>query len=867
MRFRHFFLIILIGATLLAMLVLPEQAAAAERAIAVAVFGVLGFLYVVQLFIHRRTIQDSEKQQAKMQSSLRKSETAKSDLEEQLAERIRQSKDSENLLQSTIDGVCDPVIFIDTEFRVTTMNKAAREEYGVGIDSDQPVYCYRAMHGLGAPCDPMQNPCTLLTGKASKKIQSRVGDDGEERLVEFRTTPLRDEVGELTGGIAIAHDLNEQEKIALNLQRAKELAETASRAKSEFVATMSHEVRTPMNAVLGMTDLLRLTKLTRKQQGYIRVIQSSGDLLLSLVDNMLDFSKLEAGELVIQKREFEIADLLERALEIMGYQAYSKGLELAGIIENDPQLRIAGDKERLRQILVNLVSNAIKFTNKGEVIISMRSDTAADGQTSLTVAVSDTGIGISEKTRALLFTPFARADQESTEQQQGSGLGLTISKQLVDSMGGEIGVESELGKGTKAWFTLPVDVIPTAGLGNIDSARALENRRALIVDNNRKLSEIICSYLHAWGTYCEAVSDADEALEHLGAAANNRQAFDFAVIDMNMPDSDALSLARGIRAHKDVAELPIILLTSIARPLTVGKISSIGGCVRCVNKPVLPSELRHNLLRAVEANDTVSTGDVAANDRDLRILVAEDNPINSKLLVRMLKSLDYSVDCVHDGPSVLNALAGQPYDLILMDCQMPGMDGDQVTRKIRVNGNLYRRQPIVIAITADVSTEHRTKCLQAGMDDFLAKPIRLESLRSMLRRWSSLAGMSALKPDSPENDLEALLNQKVLSQLRDRAGANSESFLSNYIDLFLQDSASRLESLRAALERQDHETLGRESHALKGACLELGVTRMSTCCDALRNASPDGLPDALHRLTQEFDRVKRVFETGKNRFA
>lgn len=664
--------------------------------------------------------------------------------------------------------------------------------------------------------------------------------------------------------------MNDQEKIAYDRRRAEDGAETARTAKSEFGATMSHEVRTPMNAILGMTDLLLLTDLTRKQLGYIQVIQSSGDMLLSLVDNMLDFSQLEAGGLVIEKREFDVADLLEWVLEIMGYQAYSTGLELAGTIERDPLLRVSGDKDRLRQILVNLVSNAIKYTNRGEVIIRIRLDTAADGQASLFFEVSDSGIGMSESATALLFTPFLQVDQESGGPQQGSGLGLAISKQLVDSMGGEFGIESALGEGTRAWFTVPVDAIPTSDEDSAAQSRGLENRRALIVDDNRKIAEIICDYLLAWGMTCEELTNAGDVLTHLKTAAHEQYPFDCVVIDVDMPGTDGLTLAREIRAEKDVEKLPIILLTSIARPLKVGKISSIGG-IRCVNKPVLSTELRHNLFRAMEVDDGRNTVEVAASDPDIRILVAEDNPINRNLLLGLLKSLDYPADWVQDGPAVLSTLAEQHYDLILMDCQMPGMDGDEVTREIRKNRNLYRHPPIVIAVTADASAEHKTACLRAGMDDFLAKPVRLETLKSGLRRWSTLAGKSTPNSDLAEKRLDFAVEQEAMSQLRDRAGENGESFLSNYIDLFLQDTASRLESLDAALERKDYEKLSRESHALKGACLEFGVARMSACCDVLRDAGRherfDEIPDALLRLRREFDRIRPAFEAEKNRLA
>jgi signal transduction histidine kinase/CheY-like chemotaxis protein/HPt (histidine-containing phosphotransfer) domain-containing protein len=846
--------IVLIAAVIGATILVPGRSTNTEYAIALGAFGALSVLYLLHLFIHQRTLRGLAEKKA--------------ELEGKLAER---KKESESVLQSTIDGISDPVLFLDTDYRVTMSNQAARRAFDVMTDSEGAVYCYRAMHGLEVPCDQAGYPCTLRTGEAGKVIQTRLDDDGVERHVEIRTTPLHGEAGEIIGAVEVTHDLNEHELIALELRRAKEDAETASRAKSEFVATMSHDVRTPMNAVLGMTDLLKLTKLSRKQQNYIRIIQSSGDMLLSLVDNMLDFSKLEAGQLVLEKREFDVVHLLESVLEMTGYRAYAKGLELAGSIRQDSLLHISGDLQRLRQIVINIVSNAIKFTDQGEVIINIEVDADADGQASMSVAVSDSGIGISEEARAMLFTPFARPEQDSLRQQQGNGLGLTICKQLVDKMGGEIAVESESGQGTHVRFRVPVDVISTSEPGIAFPTFALKNRRALVVHGNNKVAAIVCGYLQIAGMQCEEASSADEVLGRLKDAVSNGQAFDYAIIDMDLSGgTNGLSLAQGIRADTAAEQLPIILLTPIARPLKVGKISAIGS-IRCVDKPVLPSELWHNMCEVMDIDDGVAVSDVAGSDCALRILVAEDNPVSRGLLVGMLKSLNYLADTVEDGPSVLSALAAKPFDLILMDCQMPGLDGDQVTKELRQNTRLYPQQPIVVAVSADVSAEHKSRCLHAGIDDFLTKPVRLEMLRRGLHRWSLLLGKSPADASIADASSAASLEQDLFAHLQDRAGVDGREFVRNYIDLFLDDTATRLEVLRAAVERQDHETLRRESHALKGACLEFGVTRMSDRCDALRDASRAGHPDeqfaALLGLRQEFDRVRPVFEAEKIRQA
>ncbi|MDH3433042.1 MAG: response regulator, partial [Gammaproteobacteria bacterium] len=556
---------------------------------------------------------------------------------------------------------------------------------------------------------------------------------------------------------------------------------------------------------------------------------------------------------------------------IMDYQAYSKGLELIGDIEDDLQGRVFADAQRLRQIMVNLVGNAIKFTDQGEIVVHIRVGAEASGQASLRVEISDNGIGMSKATQASMFNAFGRsADPDAAFHKQGSGLGLSISKQLVDLMGGEMSIKSAPGEGTTVRFSVPVEVLPASNADLAQSVHALKGCRMLIVDDNVRVSRVICSNLHSWGMHCKSVRFPNQVFDRIAGAAAAGQPFDGVIINIDLPDADGLSLARAIRAQSDLAHLPIILLTSIAQPLEVGEVSPLGG-IRCVNKPILPSELRHNLYRLLEVDDWEGRRNGENEVRTLRILVAEDNPLNRKLLSRMLESLDHRVDCVDDGPAALRAFEEKSYDLILMDCQMPGLDGDEVTRKIRNTTDKNIRQPIIIAVTADISAEHKSKCLQAGMDDFLTKPIRLQVLESGLRRWSAVVGESDAKAGVAEHAPGNACDQETLRHLRDRAGGDGAAFVSDYIDLFLRDTSSRLEVMRAAVEHEDAATLGRECHALKGACLEVGVSQLGACCDALRDASKDGrfneLRGALDRLSEEFERVKPVFEAEKNRSA
>jgi signal transduction histidine kinase/DNA-binding response OmpR family regulator len=837
-----------LAAALLVMLMRPMPVGSAERIFADTLL--IGLILLVLL----RMRADN--------GTLKELSDAKNELEDRLGGIQQQLADSQEFNQSVLDGVPDPAIIIGKDFRVSAINKAARKGLNGDAGIGETMPCYRALHGRDTPCDPEEHPCVLTTGESCKHIKKQIDADGTVKTVELRATPLYDENGEITGAVEVLHNLNEQERLALRLQRAREDAETAHAARKQFVATVSHEVRTPLNAVLGMTDLLRLTALTRKQKSYVQIMESSSNMLLSLLDNMLDFATIEAGKLELKRDSFHVNDLLERVLEIMGYQAYAKGIELAGATDYAPDMQVVGDLQRLQQIMINLVGNAIKFTEEGEVIVNVSVETGRDGQAELTVSVSDTGIGMADDVAERLFVPFSSIAREIGSPGQGAGLGLAISKQLLDLMGGDISVESELGKGTTIWFTVPVIRVAEHDRSVIDGRQALSNRRLLIVNAHPNLSASIASLLSAWNMSCETERQPEKVGRRLDAAQKAGYPFDGIVLDVGDVQDNRLADARGIREYSDV---PIILLTSIAQPLEVGQISTIDR-IRCVNKPILPSVLRYNLSRVFEI-DLRESGPAEDALQSLSILIAEDNPINRKLLTGMLKSLEFEVDAVVDGPSVLEVLEKKSYDLILMDCQMPGMDGDEVTRVIREGRHGGTGQPVVVAITADVSANHKERCLQAGMDDFLAKPVRLDMLKSGLRRWSLMANSRRRQePDTAESAQND--GSDIIARLQDRAGVINGDALDEFINLFIADTTARLGVMQRALHKSDLKTIRRECHALKGACLEMGVPSLGSRCDALGKASRDNrlddLPLELDRLTAEFERVRPIFEEGRN---
>jgi len=620
--------------------------------------------------------------------------------------------------------------------------------------------------------------------------------------------------------------------------------------------------------VLGVSVLLQLTALTRKQQDYVRTIQSSGSALLSLVDNVLDYSEMQAGGLVIRDQPFEVRSFVENILEIMGFQAYSKGLELGCRVEQDVPSWLTGDVDRLNQVMVNLVSNAVRYSSNGEVSISVRTDLESDGEASWVCAVTDTGVGIPPEVRASLFEPFTHTNEQGTIGNHGSGLGLTICKWLVEGMGGDISIESAVGQGTCATFRLPLALDESAVTEDSFVAN-LNGLRALVMHGNQSMATIIGEYLSDYGMSWETRRYGDAGMQCLQNFASEGTPFDAVIIDVSLPGTDGLSMARRIRAESSVADLPIILLTPIAFPLKVGEITSIGG-IRCINKPVLPTELWHNLNKSIGAPRSLEVANVAESNTvsdpgELRFLVAEDNDLSRRLLQNMLASLDHEADTVASGLEALQALTDKTYDIVLMDCQMPGMDGDEVTRRVRSDPDKFPAQPVIVAVTADASAKHRAQCRDAGMDDFLAKPIRRRQLVEGLQYWR--ADLEYLGDGRAANSITSQhAGKKIRDQLRSRTNDNSE-YLRDYIDLFLDDTNARLKLLDAASAQRDWVTVRRESHALRGACLEMGASAMGQQCARVREATRNAdASAALRELRKEFERIQPVFEAAKSHF-
>src|SRR5512132_1578554 len=636
--------------------------------------------------------------------------------------------------QSLLDVSPTAIVTIDPDHKVTSWNPAAeklfghRREEAIGQDIDSLVANSEAVHREAVQL----NRQTREAGQV-RLTTRRTRKDGSLVDVDVRAVPIR--VGdEMVGLYAIYHDISE-------LQRAREQAETATQAKSAFLATMSHEIRTPMNAVIGMTGLLVDTELTPEQRSYADVIRSSGEALMAIIDAILDFSKIEAGRLELARRPFDLRGCVESALELVAASASGKGLNLAYLFDQGLPSAIVGDATRLRQSLIKLLNDAIKLTDAGEVVLSVDGKALESGEEEvrreykLHFVVRDSGIGIPQDRLSRLFESFSQVDASTTRRYGGTGLGLAISKRLSELMGGTIWVESQVGKGSTFHFTIQTEQAPRLARADQQGPPPqLHGQRVLIVDDNATNRRFLVRQAESWGMLARDTASPAQALEWI----RRGDPFDLAILDMEMPEMDGVTLAEEIGRYRDARALPLLLLTSLgSREGVWGRVEFAAS----LTKPIKPSQLYDTLMNVLGATPA---GVQAAASREepverlaervpLRILVAEDNVVNQQLALLVLQKLGYQAEVTANGLEALQALEREPYDVVLMDVQMPTMDGLEATRLIHQRWPEGRR-PHIIAATASAMPEEREACLAAGMDDYLSKPIRVEELAAALRR-------------------------------------------------------------------------------------------------------------------------------------
>jgi two-component system sensor histidine kinase/response regulator len=565
------------------------------------------------------------------------------------------------------------------------------------------------------------------------QLEHRVRERTAE--LEASNTALQSEI---MRRVAMEHDLN----------RAKNAAETADRAKSAFLANMSHEIRTPMNGVIGMANLLLSSALSSEQRDLAETLCESSEALLTIINDILDFSKIEAGRLILEEIDFDLSENLELALDLHADAAARKSIELVMQIDTDVPSRVRGDPVRLRQVVLNLLSNAIKFTSKGEVVVHVTTTGERNGKTQLRFEVTDTGIGIPPDVQAGLFQPFVQADTSTTRRFGGSGLGLAICKRLAELMHGEIGVRSPGKGGSTFWFTAALDPALEPAPPLLLTPSLLENHHALIVDDNATNRKLLIHLCTAWRLKHRAADGALTALDEMKAAARNGHPFDLVILDHHMPDIDGLGLATMVLADPTIPRPTFVLLTSRGERLQKAQMDA-HGLAACELKPLHPEKLRSTLSRimgratspfsGVATTPPIPVREVVPINESIPILVAEDNVVNQKVTTLQLRKLGYSADIVTNGREALEALQRKSYVLVLMDAQMPEMDGMAATRRIRAAQAAgepgFPAELRIIAMTANAMAGDREACIEAGMDDYLAKPVKPEALRAILERY------------------------------------------------------------------------------------------------------------------------------------
>ncbi len=657
-------------------------------------------------------------------------------LEERLQAAREEAEAERNLLRTLIDNLPDYVFVKDAQSRFITTNKAHLATLGAASleevvgKTDFDFFPKELAERYYA--DEQE---VIRTGEPLlNRIEESTDAQGAPQWLLTTKVPLRDKSGKVVGLVGMSRDITALREAEQKLQEAKEKAEAAARAKSEFLANMSHEIRTPMNAVIGMTSLLLDTDLSPEQRDFVETIRSSGDALLSLLNDILDFSKIESGKLELELQPFDLFECIDETMDMFAFQAAEKGIELAYITDESTPRRIIGSVTRLRQVLVNLVGNAIKFTEAGEVVLSVESQREGD-RYRLHFAVKDTGIGIPQDRMDRLFKSFSQVDASITRKFGGTGLGLAISKRLVELMGGEMWVESQEGVGSTFHFTILVQALPAKK--RVDRVYAsLKGKRVLIVDDNQTNRQILEHQTRRWGMDPHVVASGQEALQRLA-----QEQYDLAILDVQMPEMDGIELASRIR--KQLPEKPpLIMLTSLDQSDVLQEMRQ-KGVAAVLTKPVKRDQLFDTLTKVVEQQSTPSDPAVStptfrhmADELPLRILLAEDNLVNQKVAVRMLERLGYRVDVVANGLEAVDAFTRRDYDVVFMDVQMPEMDGLEATRWIR-RKLPPERQPYVIAMTANAMEGDRDLCLNAGMDDYVSKPVRVDELVQALQRLAS----------------------------------------------------------------------------------------------------------------------------------
>jgi PAS domain S-box-containing protein len=770
-------------------------------------------------------------------------------------------------LKAIFDAAADGIVTIDRRGRILQWSSGAQRIFGYG--SDEVLGATVAMlvprRDQGGNIGPVKS--FLRTGQAdlvgADRELTALRKDGSEFPIELSVSEVH--VGDEIFFTGILRDITERKRAEKELIDAREEAESANRAKSQFLATMSHEIRTPLNGVLGMANLLSSTALNERQARLVDNVVRSGQALLAIISDILDFSKIEAGRFELFEVAFDPHELIAEVADLFSERCTSKGLELISFVAEDVPSLLRGDPVRLRQILINLVGNAVKFTERGEILVEAAVGASGADHLMLSFSVLDTGIGIAPQNQALVFDPFQQVDSSMTRSRGGTGLGLAIARKLAEMMGGTMGLDSEPSRGSRFRFTAKcaraAASLPAAG-GSQNLPRPL---RTLLVDANATSAHIFSLYLKRWKIDATIVATAPAAE---AALRQSESGFDVAIIDVKGLGAPGMELARAIRASADVHRTEIVLLLGMDRSIADEGLESIGA-LAILTKPVRPSEL-FNCLAALAARSPGAAIVPFDRRRDTgagrarfaaRILVVEDNPVNQDVAMGILENMGCRVVTAPNGSLAVRRFAEERFDAILMDCEMPVMDGLEATRRLREiersetafpSGDPRPARTPIIALTAHVLGEMRGKCTEAGMDDFLVKPFDEQQMRAALRRW--IAACEETASPAGSGAAAAPVDPSTIERICGMGGKGGAALLERVVGTFA-DTAPRLAaSIRASCEGGDNEALWRAAHSLKSSAAALGAGPLARRCAEIEALAREQGVGPVNSLLDAFDR-------------